>query len=343
MRTVPVSAERDYQVEIGVDWRVALNDWVEGRNKVVVITSENFEVKTDFPTIKVPDGEAGKSPEVIVKIWQELGELGLNRQDLIVGIGGGTITDLAGFAAASWLRGIDWLAIPTTIAGMVDAAVGGKTGINAKHGKNLIGAFHSPVGVLIDLKWIETLSERDVAAGMAEVVKCGFIADPEILRVLQHKSLKDVCNDSDLQLELIHRAVSVKASVVGEDFKESYLREILNYGHTLGHAIEKHSDYSVRHGEAVAIGMCFVAELASAKVGLSKEIVDMHYDILKALKLPTTYKMEAWEDLIQTMGLDKKVKSGSLRFVAIKEIGECTRIEAPTTDELAAAYGRISA
>ena len=342
MRTVPVSAERDYQVEIGVDWQVALADWVEGRNKVVVITSENIPAKTDYPTIKVPDGEAGKSPEVLLSIWQKLGELGLNREDLIIGIGGGTVTDLAGFAAASWLRGIDWLAIPTTIAGMVDAAVGGKTGINSSHGKNLIGAFHSPVGVLIDLKWIESLSERDVAAGMAEVVKCGFIADSQILHLLEHKSLKDVCNDVELQLELIHRAVSVKASVVGEDFKESYLREILNYGHTLGHAIEKHSNYSVRHGEAVAIGMCFVAELAVSKIGLSHEVLDRHYKILQSLKLPTGYEASAWSDLLSTMGLDKKVKSGALRFVAIEEIGKCTRIEAPTTDELAAAYARIS-
>ena len=342
MRTVPVSAERDYQVEIGVDWRVALADWVEGRNKVVVITSENIAAKTDYPTIKVPDGEAGKSPEVLLSIWQELGELGLNRQDLIIGIGGGTVTDLAGFAAASWLRGIDWLAIPTTIAGMVDAAVGGKTGINSTHGKNLIGAFHSPVGVLIDLNWIETLSERDVAAGMAEVVKCGFIVDSEILQLLEHKSLKDVCNDAELQLELIHRAVSVKASVVGADFKESYLREILNYGHTLGHAIEKHSNYVIRHGEAVSIGMCFVAELAASKIGLSQEVLDRHYKILQALKLPTSYESSAWNEILETMGLDKKVKSGALRFVAIEEIGKCTRIEAPTADELAAAYARIS-
>ena len=342
MRTVPVSAERDYQVEIGVDWQVALADWVEGRNKVVVITSENIPAKTDYPTIKVPDGEAGKSPEVLLSIWQELGELGLNREDLIIGIGGGTVTDLAGFAAASWLRGIDWLAIPTTIAGMVDAAVGGKTGINSTHGKNLIGAFHSPVGVLIDLKWIETLSERDVAAGMAEVVKCGFIVDSQILQLLEHKSLKDVCNDVELQLELIHRAVSVKASVVGEDFKESYLREILNYGHTLGHAIEKHSKYAVRHGEAVSIGMCFVAELAASRIGLSHEVLDRHYKILQSLKLPTGYEASAWSDLLSTMGLDKKVKSGALRFVAIEEIGKCTRIEAPTIDELSAAYARIS-
>ena len=342
MRTVPVSAERDYQVEIGIDWKVALADWVEGRNKVVVIASEALNIKVDSPIIRIPDGEKGKSPEVIVNVWRELGDLGLNRTDLIVGIGGGTVTDLAGFAAASWLRGIDWIAIPTTVAGMVDAAVGGKTGINSEHGKNLIGAFHSPVAVLIDLAWIDTLSERDVAAGMAEVVKCGFISDPQILEILKHKSLKDVCNDKDLQLELIHRAVSVKASVVGDDFKESFLREILNYGHTLGHAIEKHSKYSIRHGEAVSIGMCFVAELAAAKIGLDQQIVDRHYEILKSLKLPTSYSADAWAELLGAMGLDKKVKSGALRFVAIETLGKCTRIESPTSDELQAAYGRIA-
>ena len=342
MKTVPVSAERTYQVEIGVDWKIALNDWIEGRNKVAVIASEKMELKIDLPIIRIPDGESGKSPDVIVNIWQKLGELGLNRNDLIIGIGGGTVTDLAGFAAATWLRGIDWVAIPTTVAGMVDAAIGGKTGINSSHGKNLIGAFHSPAAVLIDLDWIETLSERDIAAGMAEVVKCGFIADPKILDLLAHKSLKDVCNDRELQMELIHRAVSVKANVVGQDFKESFLREILNYGHTLGHAIEKHSNYQIRHGEAVSIGICFAAELAKIKVNLSEQIVEQHYAVLKALKLPTKYQASAWPELLAAMSLDKKTKSGTLRFVAIDDVGKCVRIESPTSDELAIAYERIA-
>ena len=160
MKTVPVSAERHYQVEIGVQWRSALNDWVEGRNKVVAITSEKFAVKTDLPTIEVPDGESGKSAEVLTFIWEQLGKLGINRGDLIIGIGGGALTDLVGFAAATWMRGIDWLAIPTTVAGMVDAAIGGKTAINSTFGKNLIGGFHSPVGVLIDLDFIKTGKAR---------------------------------------------------------------------------------------------------------------------------------------------------------------------------------------
>lgn len=341
MRTVPVIAEKTYQVEIGVDWQMALSDWVEGRNKVLVITSEKFPVKTSFPQIEIPDGEAGKSTEVLQNIWQKLGDLSFNRGDLIVAIGGGTVTDLAGFAAATWLRGIDWLAIPTTMAAMVDAAIGGKTGINATHGKNLIGAFHSPVGVLIDLKFIDTLDERDIAAGMAEVVKCGFISDSEILSLLKHKSLKDVVNDSQLQLELIHRAVSVKASVVGEDFKESHHREILNYGHTLGHAIEKHSGYSLRHGEAISIGMCFVAELANIELNLSRDIVELHYSLFKALKLPTSYKFEAWPDLVEIMKLDKKIKAGALRFVVLDAIASCKRIEAPSSEVLKRSYERI--
>ena len=342
MRTVPVSAERDYQVEIGVDWRVALSDWVEGRNKVVVITSENLEVETAYPTIRVPDGESGKSPEVLLSIWQKLGELGLNREDLIIGIGGGTVTDLAGFAAASWLRGIDWLAIPTTIAGMVDAAVGGKTGINSNHGKNLIGAFHSPVGVLIDLQWIETLSERDVAAGMAEVVKCGFIADSQILQLLEHKSLKDVCNDVELQLELIHCAVSVKAYVVGEDFKESYLREILNYGHTLGHAIEVNERYQWRHGAAISVGMMFVAELGRLAGRLPDAAVDRHRSILTALGLPVSYPASEFEKLLAAMQRDKKSRGGALRFVVLDDVAKPTIMTAPTKEMLFAAYQEIA-
>jgi 3-dehydroquinate synthase len=342
MRTIPVNAERSYQVEIGVNWQVALTDWVEGRNKVVLIKSEKMDVKTDYLTIEIPDGELGKSPEVLMSTWQRLGELGINRQDLIIGLGGGTVTDFAGFVAATWLRGIDWVAIPTTLAGMVDAAVGGKTGINSQQGKNLIGSFHSPSAVLIDLDWIASLDDRDVAAGMAEVVKCGFIADSKILELLEHKSLKDICNDSDLQLELIHRAVSVKAQVVSADFKESYLREILNYGHTLGHAIEKHSNYLLRHGEAVAIGMCYVAELSALTSGLSPEVVELHYKILKSLKLPTQYEANAWPELLEIMSLDKKVKQGSIRFVGLEDLEKCNRIESVSDEVLHSAYERIS-
>ena len=342
MRTVPVIAERSYQVEIGVHWREALTDWVEGRKQVLVICSEKFPVETGLPTFKIPDGENGKNTETLAALWRECGRLGLDRNALIIGIGGGAVTDIAGFAAATWLRGIDWLAIPTTIAGMVDASVGGKTGINSEHGKNLVGSFHSPVAVLVDLGFIGSLSERDLAAGLAEVVKCGFIADKQILELLVNKSLSNLTSDFVLMLELIHRAVAVKAKVVSEDFKESFLREILNYGHTLGHAIEKHSNYSLRHGEAVAIGMCFVAELAKEKLSLSEDSVQLHYKILDALKLPTKYRLDAWPELQRFMQQDKKNRAGDLRFVALQDINNCVRIEAPSNDELERAYARIA-
>ncbi len=341
MKTITVNAERDYRVEIGVNWDASLKDWVKDRNKVVLIKSENLAIQTDYPTINIPDGEAGKSPEVLVKVWQSLGELEINRQDLIIGIGGGTVTDFAGFVAATWLRGVDWVAIPTTLAGMVDAAVGGKTGINSKHGKNLIGAFHSPCAVLIDLNWIKSLTERDVAAGMAEVVKCGFISDLKILDLFENNSLQDICSNQELQLQLIHRAVAVKAQVVNQDFKESFLREILNYGHTLGHAIERHSNYQLRHGEAIAIGMCFAAELSTLVNGLDAKIVEQHYRILGGLGLPTTYQLNAWPELLELMSLDKKIKNGKVRFVGLEELGKCNRIESASDQNLRSAYERI--
>jgi 3-dehydroquinate synthase len=342
MKTVPVNAERAYQVEIGVDWEVALTNLVKGRNKVIAIASSKFEMDVKIPVIKIPDGESGKSPEILLQVWRELGDFQINRGDLIVGIGGGSVTDLAGFAAATWMRGIDWVAIPTTIAGMVDAAVGGKTGVNSEHGKNQIGSFHSPISVLIDLSWITTLSERDVAAGLAEVVKCGFIADSHILELLKNKSLNELMHDQELLMELIYKAVSVKAAVVSADFKESFLREVLNYGHTLGHAIEKHSKYQLRHGEAVAIGMCFVAQLANIKGHLNSEIVQKHYEILAALKLPINYESAAWPELVKLMTLDKKNREGLIRFVAISSIGNCIRIEDADLEEMALAYERIS-
>ena len=342
MRTVPISAEHPYQVEVGVDWTVALTDWVEGRKRVVVICSENFRVETDFPTIVIPDGEVGKELTSLENIWQQLAEHQISRDDLIIAIGGGAVTDVAGFAASTWLRGVDWLAIPTTFAAMVDAAIGGKTGINSTEGKNLIGAFHSPISVLIDLVWLKTLPKRDLAAGMAEVIKCGFIFDSQILKSLNGVTIDKLLGNQQLLLELIFRAVSVKAEVVGADFKESFQREILNYGHTLGHAIEKQSAYQLRHGEAVAIGLCFAAELSHLENNLPREIVEMHYEILKAMNLPTKYDRRVWNELFQIMRLDKKNRSGKLRFVGLSEIGICNRIEDPSEANLIASYEKIS-
>ena len=349
MAKISISADRNYDVLIDIDWRTALTPLLANRGQVAIIVSEAMlDRLTDLPQTEaqlhiftVPDSEAGKSFATFNKVLDWLGAAGFTRNDLVVAVGGGAVTDLSGYVASSWLRGIDWVAVPTTLAAMVDAAVGGKTGINSEYGKNLIGAFYSPVAVLVDLSWLSTLSDRDFAAGLAEVVKCGFIVDPEIIEKLGNKNLAEVRVDRDLTLDLITRSVAVKARVVSGDFRESYDREILNYGHTLGHAIELQSKYQLRHGECVSIGLVYAALLANQVGLLSQEITDLHIQILANLNLPVTYQVELWAELRASMAIDKKSRSGVLRFVAISEIGKTCRIEAPSEEELYQAYERL--
>jgi 3-dehydroquinate synthase len=350
MHTIHVHAEHEYEVVIGCDWQTTLKQSLDSYTRVALVYSSAMrdQIKgfkpdnTEIHYFEVADGEGAKTSQSLQSLWNWLGAAGFTRSDAVVGIGGGTITDLAGFAAASWLRGIDWIAIPTTVAGMVDAAIGGKTGINSDYGKNLIGAFHSPKRVLIDTKWLATLSDRDFAAGLAEVVKCGFIVDTQILDLVAGKNLTEIRADSALVQDLITRSVAVKAHVVGSDFKESFGREVLNYGHTLGHAIEIHSKYSLRHGEAVAIGLVFAANLAEVKGLLDIKSVQMHKQILDSLGLPTTYPGQAWQHLYPLLALDKKSRGHQLRFVGLSAIGATLRIEDVNESELALAYERIS-
>jgi 3-dehydroquinate synthase len=289
----------------------------------------------------IPDGEEGKSPEVLLKLWNWLAAAGFTRADLVAGIGGGAITDIAGFAAATYLRGIDWIAIPTSVAGSVDAAIGGKTGANLDYGKNLVGSFHSPRAVLIDHSWLATLSDRDFSAGLAEVIKCGFIRDPQILQLIQNKELQSIREDDALVSELIRRSVQVKADVVSGDFKESFDREILNYGHTFGHAVEKHAKYSLRHGECVAIGMAFMAHLQSDLGLITEEVRDLHLTILTGINLPITYSAGDWPELRALMSMDKKSRGNTLRFVTITEIGKTDRIEDVAQGHLVSAYEKV--
>jgi 3-dehydroquinate synthase len=350
MSNISVSADRKYEVEIDVNWQAAIKPLLVDRGQVAIIVSEAMrdrivglpETDTQIHIFTVPDSEAGKSFATYQKVLDWLGAAGFTRNDLVIAVGGGAVTDLSGFVASSWLRGIDWVAVPTTLAAMVDAAVGGKTGINSEYGKNLIGSFYSPISVLIDLAWLETLSDRDFAAGLAEVLKSGFIVDGVIVELLKGKSVPEVRSDRALTLELISRTVGVKAKVVSGDFKESFDREILNYGHTLGHAIELHCKYSLRHGECVSIGLVFAANLANQTGILSDEITQLHLSILQKLGLPTTYESRHWAELRASMAIDKKSRSGTLRFVAISEIGKTLRIEAPSESDLLAAYERLS-
>lgn len=350
MSEITVSSERDYSVLISRSWRSSLSESVPGRARVALIVSESLTTRVqgldlgsvEIFTFAIPDGEAGKSSETLLKIWDWLGAAGFTRSDLIVGIGGGAVTDFAGFAAASWLRGLDWIAIPTTVAGAVDAAIGGKTAINSDYGKNLIGAFHSPIKVIIDLDWFSTLSDRDFAAGLAEVVKCGFIADGKILDLLRGKKVSDLRSEQSLVKELVERSVKVKSEVVSQDFKESFAREALNYGHTLGHAVELDCGYSMRHGECVSIGMAFMANLQLDLGLISKELAEDHLQILQDLDLPIKYKRESWPKLLAHMSVDKKSRGNSLRFVTISEIGKTDRLENPDPNTLYAAYEKVS-
>lgn len=350
MRTISINSERSYEVIIDHVWEEHLILALEGRERAAIIVSKSFvpdfkavlAIDCDIHIFEVPDGEETKSTEVLRDIWNWLGAAGFTRSDVIVGVGGGSVTDLSGFAAATWLRGVDWIAVPTTLAGMVDAAIGGKTGINSDYGKNLMGAFHSPLCVIIDLEFLSTLSKRDLSAGLAEVVKCGFIADPEILKLCHRLDLSTFNSQSQIVEELIFRSVSVKASVVSVDFKESFAREALNYGHTLGHAIELHSKFSLRHGEAVSIGLVYAAELALGRSLIDAEIVRSHRELLARFNLPITYSRQAWQQLLPLVSLDKKARGKKIRFVVLNAVGSTQRLEDLSSSELELAYERIS-
>jgi 3-dehydroquinate synthase len=348
-KVIGVNAEREYEVLVGCNWREELSARASERTRCAIVTTDsmkpilgNLEAgDCEFVYCVIPDGEEGKSPDVLLKLWNWLAAAGFSRSDLVVGIGGGAITDIAGFTAATYLRGIDWIAIPTSVAGSVDAAIGGKTGANLDYGKNLVGSFHSPDAVLIDPAWFTTLSDRDFAAGLAEVVKCGFIRDAKILQLLEGRDLNSLRNDQSLILELIQRAVQVKADVVSGDFKESYDREILNYGHTFGHAVEKHSKYSLRHGECVSVGMAFMAHLQSELGLITDEVRDLHFTLLSGLNLPITYSGGDWPELRALMSMDKKSRGNTLRFVTITEIGKTDRVADVAQAHLVSAYEKV--
>lgn len=291
--------------------------------------------------VEVPDAEAAKRVEVAAFCWGILGQLDFQRNDAILGLGGGATTDLAGFVAAAWLRGVALIQVPTTVLAMVDAAVGGKTGVNTQEGKNLVGVFYSPRAVIADTDVLAGLGENEVKAGMAEVVKCGFISDPTILDVLEANPEEALDTASEVFVELVKRAVAVKAEVVGDDFRESGLREILNYGHTLGHAIEHAERYQWRHGAAISIGMVFAAELSRMVANLSDKDVERHRRILGGLGLPLDYPQGRWRTLLATMQKDKKARGGVVRFVVLDAPGKPRVLAIPDESVLFAAYQEL--
>ena len=349
MSIITVKSEHQYAVVIGKDWLAELTSSILKYDRIAIFHSESqkehipkISADSEIHYFPLPDGESAKSAKTLVQMWDWMGAAGFTRSDLVVAIGGGTVTDAAGFLSASWLRGVDWIAIPTTLAGMVDASVGGKTGINSEYGKNLVGAFHSPRKVIIDSKWLKTLSSRDISAGLAEVIKTGFIGDQTILDLMQNFELERDRNDYEILNQLIEKSVAVKSGVVSSDFKESFGREILNYGHTLGHAVERHSNYTLRHGEAVSIGLVFAAYLSQIHCGLDEQIVAQHIYLLEKVGLPTTYDRAALPQLQALMSVDKKSRGKTLRFVGISEVGKTQRIEGLSVDQVAQAYEKLA-
>ena len=301
----------------------------------------------DVLALGLPDGERAKTAAVAADCWEALGEAGFTRSDAVVTLGGGASTDLGGFVAATWLRGVRVVHVPTTLLAMVDAAVGGKTGVNTGAGKNLVGAFHEPAGVLCDLALLESLPREELVAGLGEVVKCGFIADPAILDLVERTDPAALTAGSAEVRELVERAIRVKIDVVQADLRETGGRdghpgrEVLNYGHTLAHAIERTSDYAVRHGEAVAIGCVFVAELAARAGSLPREVADRHRSAFARVGLPTTYDAASFEDLHAAMKVDKKARGNQLRFVVLDDLARPRILAAPDEADLRAAYAAI--
>jgi 3-dehydroquinate synthase len=352
--TIDVGGPRPYPVLVGRDLLGDLPGLLGGATQVGLLFAPPMAALADRVAasltgaglrplrLPVPDAEAGKTLDVATACWDALGAANFTRTDAIVGIGGGAVTDVAGFVAACWLRGVPWVPVATSLLGMVDAAVGGKTGVNTVAGKNLVGAFHPPLGVLCDLATLDSLPPVDLVAGLAEVVKCGFIADPTILDLIEGDPKAAVDPHHPALAELVRRAVLVKADVVAADLTESGLREVLNYGHTLAHAIEKVEGYRWRHGHAVSVGLVYVAEVARRVGRLDEATAQRHRRILDLLGLPVSYRAQAWPDLLATMRVDKKSRGDRLRFVVLDGLAKPSILDGPPDELLADAYREVS-
>jgi 3-dehydroquinate synthase len=294
---------------------------------------ERARLEVDVATIA--DGEQAKTPTTLEVLWRHAAELPLGRHDLVVALGGGVVGDLAGFLAATYNRGIAVLQVPTTLLAQVDAAIGGKTGVNLPQGKNLVGAFHQPHAVVADVATLATLEERVLVEGLGEVVKAGLIRDQSILGTLEAHPAEVATGEPDVLADLVERSVAVKAAVVVADERETGERAHLNLGHTYGHAIETLTDYRFLHGEAVAIGTLVALELG-ARLGLhDRDLVDRVRRLLDRLGLPTVAPPLPRDDAWRVMSRDKKARDG-VRFVVLEALGVPMLVTPDRTDVEAA-------
>ena len=351
--TIAVTGTNPYDVVIGRDILHTVAEQLgPDVNKVLIVhpatlTARATELREsllgqyEVLLAEIPDAETGKRVEVAAFCWGVLGKADFTRTDAVIGFGGGSVTDLAGFVAATWLRGVKLVQVPTTLLGMVDAAIGGKTGINTAEGKNLVGSFYAPAAVVVDLDVLQGLSQMEILAGFGEVVKCGFIAEPEILDIIEADVDTATDSTSPQFRRLVELSVGLKARVVSEDFTEAGVREILNYGHTLGHAIEYAERFQWRHGAAVAVGMVYASELARLTGRLGDSVVDRHRSILGSLQLPIDYPLGRWNTLLAAMKRDKKARGSMLRFIVLDDIAKPTVLTGPDESLLFAAYQEI--
>jgi 3-dehydroquinate synthase len=355
---LPVRTAAPYDVLVGSGVLDAVGDLLGSARQVAVIHPEALASLGsslrerlasrgyNAHAMVVPNGEAAKAADVASFCWGVLGRAGFTRTDAIIGLGGGATTDLAGFVAATWLRGVRVVQAPTSLLGMVDAAVGGKTGINTEEGKNLVGAFHEPAGVVCDIDLLRGLPRAELVSGLAEVIKCGFVADPAILEIVESAPQQAIDPASPALRELIVRSIAVKSAVVSTDLRETgggdgVGRAVLNYGHTFGHAVERVERFGFRHGAAVAIGMCYVSELARLAGRLDPATAGRHRRVLELVGLPTSYAPGRWPELYDAMRVDKKARGDQLRFVVLDGLARPGILAAPEPALLTAAYAEI--
>ena len=275
--------------------------------------------------LTVPAGEKAKSLKTVQWCYDQLAAHRLERKSFVVALGGGVVGDLAGFVAATYLRGIPFVQVPTTLLAQVDSSVGGKVGVNLKAGKNLVGAFYQPKLVLCDLEVLKTLPMREYRAGLAEVIKYGIINDARFFAALEEGMGKLLQRDANLLARVVARCCEIKAEVVGQDETESGLRAILNFGHTIGHALEAISHYGkYLHGEAISIGQVAAARLSAQELGFPAEAVERIRRCFEAAGLPTKLKLNpaAQRRALAAMQLDKKVSGGEVKFVLARTIGQ---------------------